>query len=449
MDNEYSRILTGGVTNMFANFGDWVPPPPAVRVSTDYTSAFSFLNDVRNVAFMAGKLGHTADQAKYRAIFSNVSSLFHMQWFNNTTKLYADGGQTAQVLALQLGLVPSAVRAAVVQGLVDDIAAHGNHTTCGIIGWRFECDVLAREGHGELAYALMTQRTYPSYGFEILHPDEPATTVWELWDGASEGPGMNSRDHIMFGGPGAWLYDYAAGISQAPDSIGFEHAVFTVPDNLVADALAGSAAPANSSAPLGWASASTSFPRGTYSIAWQATAPAASSCTAGAPEGSAVLLSCVGASIETVSFASYGTPTGSCAAGLQPSSCNADLTSLVSALCVGKESCSLECSVGSCNGKAVPDPCVDTVKHVSVQVSCAAGAPSLVDVNTAVPASAVADTVFPSFGRNASISEGGQSVWAAGAYVPGAAGVTGAVLSGDAVVVSHGSGEYQFQMQLS
>ena len=34
---------------------------------------------------------------------------------------------------------------------------------------------------------------------------EPATTLWELWNSDEAGPGMNSRNHIMFGGNGVWL----------------------------------------------------------------------------------------------------------------------------------------------------------------------------------------------------------------------------------------------------
>ena len=67
----------------------------------------------------------------------------------------------------------------------------------------------------------MPQHRYPSYGYEILSPVEPATTIWELWDSDAEGPGMNSRDHIMFGGPGHWIYSYAGGITQADNSIGY------------------------------------------------------------------------------------------------------------------------------------------------------------------------------------------------------------------------------------
>jgi hypothetical protein len=39
---------------------------------------------------------------------------------------------------------------------------------------------LSENGHAELAYALMTQTTYPSIGYEILGTTgEPATTLWE------------------------------------------------------------------------------------------------------------------------------------------------------------------------------------------------------------------------------------------------------------------------------
>lgn len=35
---------------------------------------------------------------------------------------------------------------------------------------------------------------------------EPATTMWELWNSDQEGPGMNSRNHIMFGTVSSFLH---------------------------------------------------------------------------------------------------------------------------------------------------------------------------------------------------------------------------------------------------
>jgi alpha-L-rhamnosidase len=45
------------------------------------------------------------------------------------------------------------------------------------------------------------------------HGYEPATTLWELWDADVQGPSMNSRNHIMFGSVGSWLYKWLVGIT--------------------------------------------------------------------------------------------------------------------------------------------------------------------------------------------------------------------------------------------
>lgn len=49
---------------------------------------------------------------------------------------------------------------------------------------------------------------------------EPATTVWELWQAPVFGPGMNSRNHIMFGSVSSWFFKYLAGIQ--PTETGYQ-----------------------------------------------------------------------------------------------------------------------------------------------------------------------------------------------------------------------------------
>ena len=71
---------------------------------------------------------------------------------------------------------------------------------------RYQLEALSENGHLDVAYALLTQKTYPSLGFEILNPLEPATTWWEEWDALPSSGGMNSRNHIMFAGPLGWMY---------------------------------------------------------------------------------------------------------------------------------------------------------------------------------------------------------------------------------------------------
>jgi hypothetical protein len=72
--------------------------------------------------------------------------------------------------------------------------------------------------------------------------------------------------------------------------------------------------------------------------------------------------------ITTVKFASFGTPGGSCATGFTvDKTCNAfSSVATVKAYCVGKASCTIQASPDVFGG----DPCLDTRKHLSVQVGC-------------------------------------------------------------------------------
>eukprot|EP01048_Picozoa_sp_COSAG05_P016000 COSAG05_NODE_2003_length_3720_cov_2.834576_2_plen_274_part_00 len=119
-------------------------------------------------------------------------------------------------------------------------------------------------------------------------------------------------------------------------------------------------------------------------------------------------ISCLNSTIKGVVFAQYGTPLGACSGAgggknLQPGKCARDLTPALTAACVGKTSCTVECrscGVDGCSDSAaaagpmesavesapppcknscsvngetiVPsgDPCEGTKKTVVVAVSC-------------------------------------------------------------------------------
>ena len=108
-----------------------------------------------------------------------------------------------------------------------------------------------------------------------------------------------------------------------------------------------------------------------------------------------VTLGCAaGTKISDVTFAAFGTPSGSCDGGINPSGdtfkkndkCDApDALALVRKACVGKESCTLmptcghqgaqgtkECEflADSEDGGLVPDPCKMVPKHLSVAIEC-------------------------------------------------------------------------------
>jgi alpha-L-rhamnosidase len=72
----------------------------------------------------------------------------------------------------------------------------------------------------DLAYKIATNRSYPSWGYMI---DKGATTIWELWNGDTADPAMNSANHVMLlGDLLIWYYEDLAGIKNHPESIAFK-----------------------------------------------------------------------------------------------------------------------------------------------------------------------------------------------------------------------------------
>ena len=111
------------------------------------------------------------------------------------------------------------------QHLVDDIAAKNGHLSTGFVGVGYLCPVLTETGHNDVAYKLLLNDTFPSWGYSIK---QGATTIWERWDGYTkekgfQDPGMNSFNHYSLGSVGQWLYQEVAGIDTDPDHPGYKH----------------------------------------------------------------------------------------------------------------------------------------------------------------------------------------------------------------------------------
>merc|ERR1712167_457114 len=75
---------------------------------------------------------------------------------------------------------------------------------------------------GDVPVRMNEVTSYPSYGYMITNQYEPATTLWELWNSDSQGPGMNSRNHIMFGSVSSWFYRHLCGLDVEKGSKGYD-----------------------------------------------------------------------------------------------------------------------------------------------------------------------------------------------------------------------------------
>ena len=128
---------------------------------------------------------------------------------------YGNNTVTANLLPLAFGMIDdNYVRQEVQKQIVKKILDQNDGTvTCGVIGIGWLMHALTDMGRTDLAWLLATNKKYPSWGYMTEHG---ATTIWELWNGDTASPKMNSGNHVMLlGDLLSWLYEDVAGIRSA------------------------------------------------------------------------------------------------------------------------------------------------------------------------------------------------------------------------------------------
>ncbi len=100
----------------------------------------------------------------------------------NNPNAKSQGGdtQTGYVLALHMNLLPGELRAAAAKRLVDKIHANHDLLATGFLGTPYLLEELTKAGYTKLAYTLLLNTQYPSWGYMVTHG---ATTMWERWNG--------------------------------------------------------------------------------------------------------------------------------------------------------------------------------------------------------------------------------------------------------------------------
>jgi alpha-L-rhamnosidase len=202
------------------SYGDWLQidaHTPREVVATAY-----FARSASLVAEAAAELGLGEDAARYGALAAGVREAFTAA-FARPDGTIATGSQTAYLMALAWDLIPGRLRGDAFGHLCRDIEARGTRLTTGFVGVPLLCPVLTDGGRPDLAFALLHQDEFPSWGYSIR---QGATTIWERWDGWTEAggvqsPHMNSFNHYSLGSVGEWLWRSVAGIGQAPGSVAY------------------------------------------------------------------------------------------------------------------------------------------------------------------------------------------------------------------------------------
>ena len=161
---------------------------------------------------------------KYLTINRGTSTIpGHLLYPDST--FYGNNTVTANLLPLSFGMITDKyVNDEVKKNIIKNIITLNNgHISCGVIGVQWLMHGLTDMGRGDMAWSLATNRSYPSWGYMA---GKGATTTWELWNGDTASPKMNSSNHIMLlGDLVSWIYEDVAGIKSDDKNPGFKHII--------------------------------------------------------------------------------------------------------------------------------------------------------------------------------------------------------------------------------
>ncbi|GHO89882.1 glycoside hydrolase family 78 protein [Dictyobacter formicarum] len=204
------------------DYGDWLSIEADTPKELLGTAYFGY--DALLMSRIARALGRDADAEKYQRLFTAIGEAFTRAYVDEEG--YISGGtQTCYVVALQMQLLPEHLRPLAARHLVKEIEKKNGHLSTGFVGVGYLCPVLTNSGYSEVAFQLLNNETFPSWGYSIKHG---ATTIWERWDGWTtdkgfQNPAMNSFNHYSLGSVGQWLFQYVAGINTDPEQPGYQH----------------------------------------------------------------------------------------------------------------------------------------------------------------------------------------------------------------------------------
>jgi alpha-L-rhamnosidase len=227
------RFVTNGIISK-DSYGDWCVPPedpqlihskdPARKTDPALIATAYFYKDALLMRRYALLLCRNADAQMFGDWAVELNSAFNSKFYRQDLGQYDNGTQTSCVLPLAFGLVPESERRRVFDHLVEKITHDcNNHIGTGLIGGQWLMQVLTENGRPDLAYILASQKTYPSWGYMV---EKGATTIWELWNGDTADPAMNSGNHVMLVGDLiTWLYEDLAGIKPDPEHPAFKHLI--------------------------------------------------------------------------------------------------------------------------------------------------------------------------------------------------------------------------------
>lgn len=213
-------------------FSDWLSV--GTKTAPELISTLYFGYCAKMMAEMAEAIGLNDRAEYYKQMFDNVKSGFNshyvdeQQRFICNAEAYGDGKgyvdgirgftghtQTAYANALYMGFFDQNSEKIYGQHLANLVLENDSKLTTGFLGVKQLLPALSQTGRTDLAYTLLLNTEYPSWGFAI---ENGATSIWERWNSYTHEhgfpEGMNSFSHYAFGSVYEWMFENMAGIKN-------------------------------------------------------------------------------------------------------------------------------------------------------------------------------------------------------------------------------------------
>ncbi len=212
-------------------YGDWCMPPekpemihsqdPARKTEAAVLGTTFYYRMLHLLERFANILDKPEEAKNFNEQSLVVREAFNAKFLNKQTMQYSNNTVTANLLPLCYGMVPDAYKEGVFRNIVEKTMGEFNgHVSTGLVGIQWLMRGLSDYGRPEIAWKIATNRDYPSWGYMV---EKGATTIWELWNGDTADPAMNSANHVMLlGDLVVWFYEYLGGIRNMTGSTGFK-----------------------------------------------------------------------------------------------------------------------------------------------------------------------------------------------------------------------------------
>lgn len=212
------------------SYGDWCVPPESKELIHSKDSSrmtpgallatATFYHDLQLMKKFAAIIHRYADTSGYDDRSLKIKRAFNDTFYHQAKQYYGNNSVTSNLLPLAFGLANKEDEATIFQNIILKIKDFDDHIPTGVIGTQWLMRMLTKYGRNDLAYKIATNRDYPGWGYMAANG---ATTTWELWNGNTANPKMNSQNHVMLlGDLLIWLYENQGGIKSDLNDVAFK-----------------------------------------------------------------------------------------------------------------------------------------------------------------------------------------------------------------------------------